>query len=255
AVRISSSSARGSTLPPPITSALAIRHLLYVQICNGPRVVLDEGSARLDLVAHQHREDAVGGEGVIERDLRERARGGRHRGFAELLGVHLAESLEALQFDSPLCDRHHGWVQILEGGGCLSRVAESHLEGGSAGELDQLCVYTGQSGLLFDRPYAQLERVRLEQLGGVGVTVDAAALQPRDRSLGAQRLLIQQRGLLAELDDIVPVGGAHRGGPALVLLEQPGETLPARLGQLELLAVAVEDLDLLPLVGEQDLLE
>ena len=49
--------------------------------------------------------------------------------------------------------------------------------------------------------------------------------------------------------------GAQRGRPALVLLEQASVLLPARLGELELAAVAVEDVELLPLVIEQELLE
>src|ERR1700685_83063 len=76
-----------------------------------------------------------------------------------------------------------------------------------------------------------------------------------DRVLGAQRLLTQERGLLQELNDVVAVRCAQRRGPALVLLEQTDEPLPASLGELELSAVAVEDVDLLPLVGEQDLFE
>ena len=47
----------------------------------------------------------------------------------------------------------------------------------------------------------------------------------------------------------------QRRGPTVVLLEQPVEALPARVGQLELLVVPVEDLDLLELVAEQDVLE
>jgi len=68
-------------------------------------------------------------------------------------------------------------------------------------------------------------------------------------------LLLEQARLLQERDDAVAVGGAQRGRPPLVLLEQTGVALPPRLGQLEWLVVAVEDLDLLELVAEQDVLE
>src|SRR5438270_3110154 len=68
-------------------------------------------------------------------------------------------------------------------------------------------------------------------------------------------LLLEQPGLLQERDDAVTVGGAERRGPALVLLEQPAEALPACLGQLELGGSVVVDLDLLELVAQQDLLE
>ena len=79
------------------------------------------------------------------------------------------------------------------------------------------------------------------------------AIRSRPRRFGD--LLVEHRGLLQEGDHVVAVGGPQRRRPALVLLEQAGEALPARLGELELRAVTVEDLDLLPLVREQDLLE
>ena len=73
--------------------------------------------------------------------------------------------------------------------------------------------------------------------------------------LGAGDLLLEQPRLLQELDHPVAVRGAERGRPALVLLEQPAEPLPPRVGQPELLVVAIEDVDLLELVAEQDVLE
>ena len=68
------------------------------------------------------------------------------------------------------------------------------------------------------------------------------ALDQLDRRLGGVDLLVEHRGLLEERDEVVAVVGAQRRRPALVLLEQPREALPARLGELELLGVAVEDL-------------
>src|SRR5438067_1102607 len=79
---------RGRRCTPAVASDIEIR--------DRAGVVLDERTARLDLVAHELGEDAVGGGGVLERDLGERSRLGRHRRFAELVGVHLAEPLEAL---------------------------------------------------------------------------------------------------------------------------------------------------------------
>ena len=64
-----------------------------------------------------------------------------------------------------------------------------------------------------------------------------------------------RRACCRNSDHAVPVRRAQRRCPPLVLLEQPLEALPARVGQLELLVVAVVDLDLLELVAEQDLLE
>ena len=40
-----------------------------VEVGDGARVFLDELATRLDLVAHQHREDAVGGGGILDRHL------------------------------------------------------------------------------------------------------------------------------------------------------------------------------------------
>src|SRR5436190_6770056 len=57
---------------------------------------LDEVFPRPDLLAHQHREDLIGQRGVLAVDPQERARFGVHRGFPELVRVHLAEALEPL---------------------------------------------------------------------------------------------------------------------------------------------------------------
>ena len=64
----------------------------------------DEVLARLDLLAHERREEMVGLAGVVEVDLQERARGRVHRRLPELVGVHLAEALEAL--DGEVLDLH-----------------------------------------------------------------------------------------------------------------------------------------------------
>src|SRR5262245_18138972 len=45
---------------------------LDVQILHAQRVVLDEAAPRLDLVAHQRREDLVGLVGVLDTDLEQR---------------------------------------------------------------------------------------------------------------------------------------------------------------------------------------
>src|SRR6476620_2947999 len=59
-------------------------------------VLLDERPARLDVLTHEHGEDLVGLGGVVERDLQQRAGALVHRRLAELLVVHLAEALVAL---------------------------------------------------------------------------------------------------------------------------------------------------------------
>ena len=66
------------------------------------RVLLDELAARLDLVAHQHREDPVGGGRVLDLDARSASGSpGSIVVIHELLGVHLAEALEAARPGCP----------------------------------------------------------------------------------------------------------------------------------------------------------
>src|SRR3954468_23270471 len=56
----------------------------------------DERAARLHVFAHEDREQLVRGGGVVQRDLQEHPVGRVHRGLPQLLGVHLAEALVAL---------------------------------------------------------------------------------------------------------------------------------------------------------------
>src|SRR5699024_5737640 len=59
-------------------------------------VLLDEAAAGLDVVAHQHGEDGVGVGGLVDRDLLQGAGGRVHGGGLQLLPVHLAQTLVAL---------------------------------------------------------------------------------------------------------------------------------------------------------------
>src|ERR671933_632739 len=77
----------------------------------------------------------------------------------------------------------------------------------------------------------------------------------RIRFVRALDLLVEQRGLLEERDHLVAVLGAQGARPALVLLAQARVLLPPRLGELERLVVAVEDLDAVELVREEHILE
>src|SRR4029079_16910803 len=72
----------------PVASDVKVLHLACL--------ALDEVLARTDLLAHQHRADLVGQPAIIAVDLEERPRLGVHRRLPELVGVHLAEALEAL---------------------------------------------------------------------------------------------------------------------------------------------------------------
>jgi hypothetical protein len=77
---------RGFSLSEAQTSIFAARNALR----------LDEVPPRLHLVAHQHREHPVGLDRVVDLHLQQAAHGRVHRGFPQLLGVHLAQALVAL---------------------------------------------------------------------------------------------------------------------------------------------------------------
>src|SRR5213594_3043844 len=81
---------------------------LNIQVGDVQRVLLDELPARLDGVAHEHREHRVGADGILHRDLEERARLGVHRGVRELFRVHFAEAFVPLKRGARL--------RVFEGG-------------------------------------------------------------------------------------------------------------------------------------------
>ena len=60
------------------------------------RVALDERAALLDVFTHQDREHLVRARGVVEGDLQQDAVVGIHGGVPQLIWVHLAEALVAL---------------------------------------------------------------------------------------------------------------------------------------------------------------
>src|SRR3546814_1993369 len=74
-----------------------------VEVGDLQRVVLDELAPRFDDIAHQGREDLVGGDRVLDPHLQQAARVGIDRGVPQLFGVHLAQALEALDLAAPLC--------------------------------------------------------------------------------------------------------------------------------------------------------
>ena len=80
--------------PSPI--AVAPEWFLDVQVGDAERVVLDELAAGFDDVAHQAGENLVGDVGLGDFDPEQRAVGGVERGLPQLLGVHFAEALVAL---------------------------------------------------------------------------------------------------------------------------------------------------------------
>src|SRR3954470_5337586 len=69
---------------------------LNVKETNVFGVSRDEAAARLDVLAHQDGEQLVGGSRVVQGDLAQHPNRRVHRGLPQLLGVHLAETLVAL---------------------------------------------------------------------------------------------------------------------------------------------------------------
>src|SRR4051794_11433933 len=69
---------------------------LDVEELHVTRVLLDERAPGLDVLTHEDGEDLVGLGGIVERDLQQGAGALVHRRLAELLVVHLAETLVAL---------------------------------------------------------------------------------------------------------------------------------------------------------------
>src|SRR4051794_32519475 len=71
-----------------------------VEVLHVERVRLDELAARLDLIAHERREDLVRGVGIRELYLEQGAGLRVHRGCPELLRVHLTETLVPLNVEA-----------------------------------------------------------------------------------------------------------------------------------------------------------
>ena len=69
---------------------------LNVEVSDVEGVVFDELPPRLDGVAHQHRKDLVGFDHVVDPYFEQRALVGIHCRLPELLRVHLAQALVAL---------------------------------------------------------------------------------------------------------------------------------------------------------------
>src|SRR6266511_3566059 len=66
------------------------------------------------LVAHQIGEDPLGARRVLDRDPLQRAARGVHRRLTQLVGVHLAQALEALERDAQARELEDGAAQAVE---------------------------------------------------------------------------------------------------------------------------------------------
>src|SRR5215831_1569037 len=78
-----------------------------VEIADLERVLLDEVSTGLHEIAHENGEDLVGLDAVLDAYLEERASRRVHRRLPELLGVHLAEALVALDAETLATELFH----------------------------------------------------------------------------------------------------------------------------------------------------
>src|SRR5207302_3004882 len=91
-------SAGSSRTARPLRSlaTLGMTPVLDIEVLHFQRVVLDEHPSRLDLIAHEDREELLGADGVFDRHLQQAPRLGVHGRIPELLGVHFTEALVAL---------------------------------------------------------------------------------------------------------------------------------------------------------------
>ena len=72
---------------------------LYIKVFRISCVLLDELTSGLDGVAHEEREHSVARHCVLHRYTEKRSSLGVHRGFPELLGVHLTKTLISVGTD------------------------------------------------------------------------------------------------------------------------------------------------------------
>src|SRR5215470_1775071 len=87
---------------------------LDVEVHDVEGVLLDELAARLHRVAHQDGEDLVSADRILHAHPEQGARLRIHGGLPELLGVHLAQALVALQGDPILGGAHDHLDQLVE---------------------------------------------------------------------------------------------------------------------------------------------
>ena len=141
-------------------------------------------------------------DGVVDGHLLERPPLGVHRRVEELVGVHLAEALEALDLHALARDVEHLAAQLLERQGRLLLLAERDVERRRAGELLELLVHAheaavlglvehvpaqlvrrGRSGQPLDHAHDELVAVAAQQLGlvrlALGRVLARAASSPR----------------------------------------------------------------------------
>src|SRR5205807_1447917 len=209
-----------------------------IEIGNREGVLLDELAARLDLISHERHEDIVGGERVLDLHLQQAARLGIDRGLPELLRIHLAESLVALDRLALLRLIEKPLHRLLEGADVLAVLAAHH-EGSlpdepreRAREIRDALVLGGFEelarqvlvarravlALVYDDarrvPVARRPRLHAVGAGPVGERVETLieVLRPAAQPLGAVEV---RRSHLRHVDELLeePIAVAARPAP------------------------------------------
>src|SRR5919197_2682863 len=165
-------------------------------------VLLDEGPPRLHLIAHQLREDLVGERRVLDVDPDQHPLRRIHRRLAELVRVHLAETLEAADLDAFLREVESNRPQLLEGLRRAHLLPRHNTKRGSSYGADEPRVHLpqvsverrreerGRNGDERRRARLALHHLRLEHLRVVLDDGDVVAvrLQRRESRLDLRRL-------------------------------------------------------------------
>ena len=86
---------------------------LDIQVLHVERVLFDKLAARLHVIAHQISEDALGFQLIFHAHLQQRTLLGVHRGLPKLVGIHFAQTLEALHCERFLALGHDVLEQLL----------------------------------------------------------------------------------------------------------------------------------------------
>src|SRR5450631_527138 len=97
-----------------------------IQVPHAQRIGLDELAARLDFLAHQGGEYLVRSDSILDLDPKQAARLGIHRGFPELLRIHFAQALVALDRDGAAGLGEEPVQRFLEGAHGCAFFAAAH---------------------------------------------------------------------------------------------------------------------------------
>src|SRR5690606_31502066 len=175
-----------------------------VKIGHPQRVVLDELAARFDHVTHQGREDLVGGDRVLDPHAQQAPCFRVDRGVPELLGVHLAQALEALDGAALPGLLHQPLLHLAEVADRLAATAAADFGAGLqqavelAGDIGDGAQFAAQQ--LGRRQYlggAQAVLLAVHQQGGGQATLVIGGLDLEAVAGAAQAAAVEARFQLA----------------------------------------------------------